>query len=109
MGLQGPLYRHRPQKLEILESGCPLMVFLDGSVPSKVVFNTKCGSEKQGDCRSAARNLTLGLESQEHFSSRTQLESTAREEAGTSESHVGVRWLRELQNSFLIQTKVWFA
>lgn len=85
------------------------MVFIHGMAPAKVIFNTKRGSEEQSDCRSAARNLTLGLESQEDFRPRTQVESAAREESGTRESHPGVGGLRELQNGFLIQTKVWFA
>jgi len=45
---------YRPHKLEILESSGPLMVFMHGLAPAKVVFNTKCGSEEQSDCRSAA-------------------------------------------------------
>jgi hypothetical protein len=58
------VYNPWPQKLEIPESCCLLMMFMHGLSPAKVVFNTKRGSEEQSDCRSAARNLTLRLESQ---------------------------------------------
>jgi Helix-turn-helix domain len=51
-------------RLEIPESCCLLMVFMHGLAPAKVVFNTKRRSEEHSDCRSAARNLALGLESQ---------------------------------------------
>jgi hypothetical protein len=50
--------------LEILESCRPLMILMHWVVATKVVLNTKGGSEEQGYCRSVARNFAFSLESQ---------------------------------------------
>ena len=46
------------------------MAFMHGLASAKVVSNSKCRFEEQSDFRSAARNFTVGLESQQNFSAR---------------------------------------
>jgi hypothetical protein len=79
-----------PYFLEILERCRALMVLMHSVMSTKVVLNTEGWSKEQGDGRSAARYFTFRFESQQHLSSRTQVETASCEEPGANEGHVRI-------------------